>query len=120
MTVADADIYVIDTQSLEPVSGGAAQRLLGTMYVMAGKHTEHGDSERGLELLEALAERHPEDPVNHVRLGEAYVSLGDPEGAFEPLCRALDGRDELPAEERRLLDQLVADLGGVEVLACAG
>lgn len=99
---------------------GGAQRLLGTLYVMAGKHTEHGDSEKGLELLEGLVERYPDDATNHVRLAEGYVNLGDPEGAFDPLCQALERKAELPGEERRLLDELVAEVGGPEVLACGG
>lgn len=98
---------------------GAAQRMLGTLYVLAGKHTEHGDSEEGLELLEAQAERHPDAAVNHLRLAEGYISLGDPEGAFEPLCRAQAGRDTLGGRDVELLERLLAEVGGVESLECA-
>jgi hypothetical protein len=97
---------------------GAARRLLGTLYVLAGPHTRHGDSETGLSMLEELAARWPEDAVNHLRVGEAYVALGDPEGGRDALCRARAGRSMLTPEESSLLDRLVADAGGEEALAC--
>jgi len=117
--VEEAERWGLRSMERDPsFKDGAAQRLVGTLYVMAGKHTEHGDSERGLELLEALVETYPDDPVNRVRVAEGYVTLGDPEGAFDPLCVALDGRDALPPGEARLLDALVEQVGGEAVLAC--
>jgi tetratricopeptide (TPR) repeat protein len=98
--------------------GMAATRMLGTLHVLAGRHFKGGDSERGLELLEQVLEAHPDAVVNHLRVAEAYVALGDPEPAFERLCVALAGRTQLTAEEQRLLDALVVDAGGAEVLGC--
>jgi hypothetical protein len=98
--------------------GMAATRMLGTLHVLAGRHFKGGDSERGLELLEQVLEAHPDAVVNHLRVAEAYVALGDPEPAFERLCVAEAGRAQLTAEEQRLLDALVADVGGAEVLRC--
>lgn len=98
--------------------GMAATRMLGTLHVLAGRHFKGGDSEHGLELLEQVLEAHPDALVNHLRVAEAYVALGDPEPAFERLCAALAGRETLTGEEQRLLDALVGDVGGVEVLGC--
>jgi tetratricopeptide (TPR) repeat protein len=97
----------------------AATRMLGTLYVKApARYLDHGDSEDGLELLEELAEARPDDPINHLRLAEAYVHLGDRDPAAEPLCKVLPVRDQLRPDEQQLLDGLVRELGGVESLAC--
>ncbi|HLT35886.1 MAG TPA: hypothetical protein VK034_06365 [Enhygromyxa sp.] len=96
----------------------AATRMLGTLLVLAGQHLDGGDSEEGLELLESVVEAHPDNPVNHLRVAEAYVALGDPEPGFEHLCVALAGRAQLGGEEQRLLEGLVAEVGGAEALAC--
>lgn len=98
----------------------AATRMLGTLLALAGQHLDGGNSEEGLELLESVVEAHPDDPLNHLRLAEAFVALGDPEAGFEPLCAALAGRAQLSGEEQRLLDALVDEVGGVAALACAG
>jgi ABC-type Fe3+-hydroxamate transport system substrate-binding protein len=98
--------------------GMAATRMLGTLHVLAGRHFKGGDSEHGLELLEQVLEAHPDAVVNHLRVAEAYVALGDPEPAFERLCVAQAGREQLTAEEQRLLDALVEDVGGAAVLGC--
>ncbi len=98
--------------------GMAATRMLGTLHVLAGRHFEGGDSEKGLELLEGVLEALPDAVVNHLRVAEAYIALGDPEPAFERLCVAQAGRAQLTAEEQRLLDALVVDAGGPEVLGC--
>lgn len=98
--------------------GMAATRMLGTLHVLAGRHFKGGDSEHGLELLEQVLEAHPDAVVNHLRVAEAYVALGDPEPAFERLCTAQAGRAQLTAEEQRLLDALIVDAGGAEVLGC--
>lgn len=97
---------------------GAATRMLGTLYVLAGDHVEHGDSEEGLELLEDLVAAYPNQAVNHLRLAEGYISLGDPEGGYEAMCKAIAGRGELTREEDELLTRLIADVGGEEVLGC--
>lgn len=96
----------------------AAQRLLGTLYVLAGNHLEAGDSEDGIELLESVVDAHPDDPVNHLRLAEGYIALGDPDPAIEGLCIAASQREVLREEERRLLAQLFDDLGAAEESLC--
>lgn len=96
----------------------AATRMLGTLLALAGQHLDGGDSEEGLELLESVVAAHPENPVNHVRLAEAYVALGDPEAGFESLCVALAAREKLGAAEPELLDKL-DDLIEEVGLACA-
>ena len=97
----------------------AATRMLGSLYVMApGRLVEHGDSESGLALLEKLAADRPDDTRNHLRLAEAYIHLGDPEPALPHLCTSVSGRDALRADEAALLDRLIADIGGSEVLGC--
>jgi tetratricopeptide (TPR) repeat protein len=98
--------------------GMAAKRLLGTLYVLAGRHLKKGDSEAGLELLEEVAEAHPEQARNHLRLGEGYVALGDPESGFASLCAAQAGRTTLTRDEAKLLDQLIEDAGGSAALGC--
>jgi tetratricopeptide (TPR) repeat protein len=98
--------------------GMAAKRLLGTLYVLAGRHLSKGDSEQGLELLEEVVEKHPDVARNHLRLGEGYVALGDAESGFEPLCQAQAGRATLTRDEQKLLDQLIEDAGGAAVLGC--
>jgi predicted Zn-dependent protease len=98
----------------------AATQLLGSLYVMApGRLVEHGDSETGLEMLEALVEAHPESPAYRFRLGQAYAHLGDEDAAKPHLCASLARRDGLRKDEQRLLDELVEDAGGAGALACA-
>lgn len=117
--VKEAERYAMLSMERDPdFRDGAAQRLLGTLYVMAGKHTEKGDSEKGLELLEDLVSRFGDQPINHVRLAEGYISLGDPEGAFDSLCAAEAGKEALPPAEAELLVRLLAEVGGVSVLGC--
>lgn len=96
----------------------AATRMLGTLYVLAGQHLADGDSEQGLELLEDVVDAYPDAPTNHLRLAEGYVALGDPEPAYPSLCLAQGSRAQLTAEEQRLLDGLLEDIGGVELLVC--
>jgi tetratricopeptide (TPR) repeat protein len=97
----------------------AATRMLGTLLALAGQHLDGGDSEDGLELLESVVEAHPELALNHLRLAEALVALGDGEAGIGSLCVAMAGRASLKREEQRLLDDLVRELGGVEALGCA-
>jgi hypothetical protein len=98
----------------------AATRMLGTLLALAGQHLDGGDSEEGLELLESVVEAHPDNPLNHLRLAEAFVALGDAESGYESLCVALAGRAQLSGEEQRLLDGLIEEVGGADVLGCAG
>jgi hypothetical protein len=108
--VGEVERWALRSQSLDPeFREGAATRLLGTLYVVApANFLEQGDSEQGLEMLEQLAQKHPEVPENQLRLAEAYISLGDLEPAGPHLCAALERRGELRRDEQRLLDQLVA------------
>lgn len=101
------------SRDLDPeFRGGAATRLLGTLYVMAPAGLlRHGDSEVGLALLEGLAERHPEVPENHLRLAEAYLALGDSAPAARHLCRCLADRRALRPDDQKLLGQLMDDAG---------
>jgi hypothetical protein len=101
-------------------NGASARRMLGSLYVLAGDHTEHGDSEEGLELLEDLVDEYPEDPLNQLRLAEGYIILGDPDPAFDFLCGAQEKRQRLRPSDVRLLDRLFSDVGGVEEAGCAG
>jgi len=98
----------------------AATQLLGSLYVMApGRLVEHGDSETGLEMLEALVEAKPDVASYRLRLAQAYVHLGDEEAAKPQLCASVPLRDRLRKDEQRLLDDLVAETGGPDALGCA-
>lgn len=99
---------------------GAARRMLGTLYVMAPPRlVEHGDAEKGLEMLEALAKEAPDNAKNRLRVGQAYVHLDDAEPGFEHLCAARNAKQQLPQDEQRLLDALTQDAGGLAELGCA-
>ncbi len=98
---------------------GAAKRMLGTLYVLApASLLDHGDSEEGLELLEGLLEKHPEDIENHLRVAEGYVSLDDPEPAYPALCKCSAGRARLRPSDQRLLAHLLEQVGGLKALNC--
>ena len=101
------------SRDLDPdFRGGAATRLLGTMYVMApAVLLQHGNSEEGLLLLEGLVQTHPTVPENHLRLAEAYIALGDPAPAAPHLCRCLANKAALRPDDQRLLQQLVDNAG---------
>jgi len=101
------------SRDLDPdFRGGAATRLLGTLYVMApAVLLQHSDSEGGLELLEGLVQTHPEVLENHLRLAEAYVALGDPAPAGPHLCRCLADQAALRPDDQKLLHQLIDDAG---------
>lgn len=101
------------SRELDPeFRNGAATRLLGTLYVMApAVLLKHGNSESGLELLEDLAQTHPEVFENHLRLAEAYIALGDPDPAAPHLCACLAHEAMLKPDDRRLLQQLVNNTG---------
>jgi hypothetical protein len=94
--------------------------MLGTLYVLApASLLKHGDSETGLQMLEALAHDHPDVPENSLRLAEAYVSLGDNAAARPHVCRCLGVRARLRRDDQQLLNQLFAQLtGGGKSLGC--
>ncbi|HEX2674715.1 MAG TPA: hypothetical protein VHM25_27755 [Polyangiaceae bacterium] len=106
--VAEVERYARRSAELDPLfRSGAAQRLLGTLYVMApAALLSHGDSESGLELLQRVAQRFPEHASNRLRLAEGYVALGDAEPARPHLCFCVAHRSALRPDEQRLLDEL--------------
>ena len=119
--VKEAERYALRSISIAPTfSDGAARRLLGSLYVMAGQYTRQGDSEAGLAMLEDLAAQFPDSVRNHLRLAEAYIVLGDVESSLEPLCRARAGEASLKGSERELLVRLIADAGGEASWSCGG
>jgi hypothetical protein len=107
--VAEVERDALRSVELDPTfRDGAARRLLGTMYVAApAPFLKHGDSERGLSLLEDLVAEQPDRLENRLRLAEAYLALGDAAPAAESLCRCRASRDLLRRDERLLLDRLV-------------
>jgi hypothetical protein len=111
--VPDVERFALRSRELDAgFRDGAATRLLGTLYVMApAALLAHGDSERGLNLLETLAATRPDVPQNHLRLAEAYVTLGDPGPATPHLCRCLAADAAMRADDRALLRQLVSSAG---------
>ncbi len=103
---------------------GAAKRLLGTLYVMAPPSLlEAGDSEVGIELLEEVVERWPDQSQNRLRLAEAYVALDDPQPAVAHLCWLSGQRSQLRRTDAELFSQLVERVGlaesGCEREGCA-
>jgi hypothetical protein len=108
--VREVERDALRSRELDPdFREGAAARLLGTMYVAApATFLAHGDSERGLALLEELVTERPERLDNHLRLAEAYLALGDPAPAEASLCRCRAGRQGLRRDERLLLDRLLS------------
>ena len=111
--VGDVEDWALRSSELDPAfRDGAAARLLGTLWVLApASLVEHGDSERGLELLAALVRDHPDQIENHLRLAEAYVALHDPAPAEPQLCVCLANKAALRRDEQKLLDELVAVAG---------
>lgn len=113
--IAEMERAAEKSRALDPnFQGGAATRLLGTLYVFApATFLEHGDSETGLEMLEELTTERPDVAQNHLRLAEAYIALSDPTPAQPHLCRALAQRDALRPDDQRLLEQLMRVSGPV-------
>jgi hypothetical protein len=111
--VPDIENAARQSAELDPnFRDGAATRLLGTLYVIApGAVLKHGDSEQGLDLLEGLVAAHPNVTENHLRLAEAYITLGDPAPATPHLCLCLARKDTLRRDDQMLLTRLVADAG---------
>lgn len=106
--VGEVERYARRSAELEPeFRAGAAQRLLGTLYVMApASLLSHGDSETGLELLQGVVRRFPAHASNQLRLAEGYVALGDPGPAHAHLCYCLANRAALRPDEQKLLREL--------------
>lgn len=91
---------------------GAATRMLGTLYVLApASLLSGGDSEKGLEILEALVKKHPNAVENHLRYAEAQIALGDPGPAAESLCHCLAHKASLRKDDQSLLQKLFQDAG---------
>ncbi|MCC6557327.1 MAG: hypothetical protein IT372_30620 [Polyangiaceae bacterium] len=114
LLVGEVERWALRSRELDPgFRDGAAARMLGSLYALApAALLEHGDSERGVELLEGLAAAHPEVPENHLRLGEALLALGDRDTAVPHLCRAAAARARLRRDEAALLARLLHDAGG--------
>jgi hypothetical protein len=119
--VGEVEHFAKRSRELDPnFRDGAATRMLGTLYVVAPSALlKSGDSETGLELLEDLVAKHPEILENHLRLGEAYIALGDVEPAKDHLCRCSAERARLRADDQRLLSQLLKDAGNPRCQATA-
>lgn len=114
--VTETEDYARRVRAADPdFREGAATRMLGTLYVLAPPSlVKHGDSETGLELLEAEVKAHPDRLVSQLRLAEAYIALGDPEPAKDHLCIVRRSEARLSAGDRRLLGKLLADAGKIE------
>jgi hypothetical protein len=106
--VAEVERYARRSAELDPAfRAGAAQRLLGTLYVNApAALLQHGDSEAGLELLQGVVQRFPEHVPNRLRLAEGYLALGDPGPARPQLCYCVAHRSALRPDEQKLLQEL--------------
>jgi len=99
--------------------GKAASRLLGSLWVQAPPRLlEHGDSEEGLSLLEDLVQEQPDEILNHLRLAEAYLFLGDPEPAVPHLCTAKAGQASLRQDDAALLTRLLEEAADEEAIEC--
>jgi hypothetical protein len=111
--VGEVEKYARRSRELNPdFRTGAATRMLGTLYVIAPPALlKHGDSEKGLELLEGLVQAHPEVIENHLRVGEAYIALGDAEPATAHLCKCHNEQARMRRDDRALLAQLLKDAG---------
>lgn len=112
-SLREVEEYARRSREFDPdFRDGAATRLLGTLYVVApASLLKHGDSETGLDMLETLTAAHPQDPVNHLRLAEAYITLRDPDPAHPHLCFCLDHQLALRADDQKLLAALIAEVG---------
>ena len=107
--VAEVERNARRSAELDPeFRSGAAQRLLGALYVMApAALLSHGDSEAGLELLQGVVRRFPEQVRNQLRLAEGYLALNDPGPARAHLCYCLAHRAALRLDEQKLLRELL-------------
>jgi hypothetical protein len=62
-------------------------------------------------MLEDCVKRFPTTWENHLRLGEAFISLGDPSSATPQLCLCQAHKAELRRDDQLLLEHLFADAG---------
>lgn len=115
-----AEVAARDSIALDPkLRDGAARGLLGALYVHAPAGTlRGGNSEQGLAMLKSLVQEFPDSRSAHLRLADAYVALGDDEGAYTSLCRLQPAQPELRPSERALFDELVEVTGGPETWEC--
>ena len=118
--IKEMERYALKSRDLDPAfRKGAAMRMIGTLYVLApAAMLQSGDSEKGLEILEKLADKHPEVLENRLRVAEAGIALDDKDPAKQHLCACLAGKKSLRPDDQRLLDKLVEDAGGALGLAC--
>jgi tetratricopeptide (TPR) repeat protein len=113
LLIKDAEAWAERSVALDPsFRDRAATRMLGTLYVLApAALLAHGDSEKGLELLEGLVAERPDVLENHLRVAEAYIALGDNAPATPHLCTCLAKRSQLRKDDQQLLQKLVRDAG---------
>lgn len=106
--VHEVERFARQSAALDPtLRSAAAQRVLGTLYVMApASLLSHGDSETGLELLQGVVKRFPDHVPNRLRLAEGYIALGDSEPARPLLCYCMAHRAALRPDEQKLLEDL--------------
>ncbi len=118
--VGEAESFASKSIERDPqFRGRAASRMLGSLWVMAPPRLlERGDSEKGLALLETLTREQPEELLNHLRLAEAYVFLGDPEPAVPHLCIVVGGRADLRRDDDALLQRLLNEAADEEPIQC--
>lgn len=111
--IAELERYARRSLQLNPgFREGAAARMLGTLYVLAPPAmVKHGDSEKGLELLEELVRRYPDTLENRLRLAEGYIALDDHEPAYPHLCLLSGKRSALKGDDERLFGQLLETVG---------
>lgn len=122
--VREAEHYARTSRNRDPnFRDEEATRMLGSLQALAGDHLEEATTEDGIEVLENLLRRRPEDRRTALRLAQALVALGDPESALAPLCACAAGKDELRASERRIFElvreQLLRELD-LSALDCPG
>jgi hypothetical protein len=115
--VAEVEQYARSSAERDPaLRAGAAQRMLGTLYVMApASLLKHGDSEVGLELLQDVVRRFPDHARNHLRLAEGYIALGDTNPARAHLCYCAAHRSALRPDENELLSELLEQ---AQIVSC--
>ena len=113
LLVGEMEAWAEKSRALDPAfRGGAAARMLGSLYVLAPSSLlAHGDSEKGLEILEKARKEHPGTLENHLRYAEALIALGDAGPATEPLCKCRAEKAKLREDDKRLLDKLFQDAG---------
>jgi tetratricopeptide (TPR) repeat protein len=116
LLIKDAEAWAEKSVALDPnFRDRAATRMLGTLYVLApAALLAHGDSEKGLDLLEKLVAERPDIPENHLRLAEAYIALGDNAPATPHLCACVAKKERLRKDDQALLQKLLRDAGNVE------